>query len=195
MSELVEELNSLDFGVYIGGPLQAAVQAQQASSMAAVDFIREVGFEKVGESGPEKIRYVDFDYQKSVPNSEFDPEEDEDETNPRYITSDVSIKVPFITMLQVPSLRIDTLDINFNARLTSTQTSNLNTKFAASASLGINYKIVNFKASASYQRTSSRGEKVEKSYSLNVKVHAVQDELPAGLDRVLTLLEDSIVSA
>ena len=68
-------------------------------------------------------------------------------------------------------------------------------KFAASASLGINYKIVNFKASASYQRTSSRGEKVEKSYSLNVKVHAVQDELPAGLDRVLTLLEDSIVSA
>lgn len=194
MSELVEELNSLDFGVYIGGPLQAAVQAQQASSMAAVDFLQEVGFEDNG-SGGQQIRYVDFDYEKTVPNPNFDPAQPIGPSNEQYIKSDVSIKVPFVTMLQVPSLRIDTLDIDFNARLTSTQTSNLNTKFAASASLGINYKIVNFKASASYQRTSSRGEKVEKSYSLNVKVHAVQDELPAGLDRVLTLLEDSIVSA
>lgn len=194
MSELVEELNSLDFGVYIGGPLQAAVQAQQASSMAAVDFLQEVGFENNG-SGGQQIRYVDFDYEKTVPNPNFDPAQPIGPSNEQYIKSDVSIKVPFVTMLQVPSLRIDTLDIDFNARLTSTQTSNLNTKFAASASLGINYKIVNFKASASYQRTSSRGEKVEKSYSLNVKVHAVQDELPAGLDRVLTLLEDSIVSA
>lgn len=194
MSELVEELNSLDFGVYIGGPLQAAVQAQQASSMAAVDFLQEVGFEDNG-SGGQQIRYVDFDYEKTVPNPNFDPAQPIGPSNEQYIKSDVSIKVPFVTMLQVPSLRIDTLDIDFNARLTSTQTSNLNTKFSASASLGINYKIVNFKASASYQRTSSRGEKVEKSYSLNVKVHAVQDELPAGLDRVLTLLEDSIVSA
>lgn len=191
MSELVEELNSLDFGVYIGGPLQAAVQAQQASSMAAVDFLQEVAFEENGT----KIRYVDFDYEKKIPNPDYDAAEPEGPDNQQYLSSDVSIKVPFITMLQVPSLRIDTLDIDFNARLTSTQTSSLNTKFSASASLGINYKIVNFKASASYQRTSSRGEKVEKSYSLNVKVHAVQDELPAGLDRVLTLLEDSIVSA
>lgn len=194
MSELVEELNSLDFGVYIGGPLQAAVQAQQASSMAAVNFLQEVGFEDNGNGG-QQIRYVDFDYEKTVPNPNFNPAQPIGPSNEQYIKSDVSIKVPFVTMLQVPSLRIDSLDIDFNARLTSTQTSNLNTKFAASASLGINYKIVNFKASASYQRTSSRGEKVEKSYSLNVKVHAVQDELPAGLDRVLTLLEDSIVSA
>lgn len=194
MSELVEELNSLDFGVYISGPLQAAVQAQQASSMAAVDFLQEVGFEDNG-SGGQQIRYVDFDYEKTVPNPDFDPAQPAGPSNEQYIKSDVSIKVPFVTMLQVPSLRIDTLDINFNARLTSTQTSSLNTKFSASASLGINYKIVNFKASASYQRSSSRGEKVEKSYSLNVKVHAVQDEMPAGLDRILTLLEDSIVSA
>jgi hypothetical protein len=195
MSELVEELNSLDFGVYIGGPLQAAVQAQQASSMAAVEFIREVGFETDSNGEPTEIRYVDFDYEKSLPNPEFDPNEPVGPSNQKYITSEVSLKVPFLTMLMVPSLRIDSLDIEFNARLTSTATSNVSSKFAASASLGINYKIVNFKASASYQRTSSRGEKVEKSYSLNVKVHAVQDELPAGLDRVLTLLEDSIVSA
>lgn len=194
MSNLVAELNSLDFGVYIGGPLQAAVQAQQASSMAAVEFIQEVGFEDNG-SGGTQIRYVNFDYEKSTPNPDFDPDIAVGPANEKYIKSDVSLKVPFITMLTTPNLRIDTLDIDFNARLTSTETANVSSKFAASAELGINYKVVNFKASASYQRTSSKGEKVEKSYSLNVKVHAVQDELPAGLDRVLTLLEDSIVSA
>lgn len=193
MAQLVEELNSLDFGVYIGGPLQAAIQAQQASSMAAVDFLQEVGFE--GNIGNQEIRYVNFDYAKQIPNPQFDPESTEGTGNERYITSNVSVKVPYITMLQVPSLRIDTLDIEFNARLTSTQTKSLNSKFSASAELGIDYKVVNFKASASYQRSSSRGEKVEKSYSLNVKVHAVQDEMPAGLDRILNLLEDSIVSA
>lgn len=193
MAQLVEELNSLDFGVYIGGPLQAAIQAQQASSMAAVDFLQEVGFEE--NNGNQEIRYVNFDYAKQIPNPQFDPESTEGTGNERYITSNVSVKVPYITMLQVPSLRIDTLDIEFNARLTSTQTKSLNSKFSASAELGIDYKVVNFKASASYQRSSSRGEKVEKSYSLNVKVHAVQDEMPAGLDRILNLLEDSIVSA
>ncbi|XGA81407.1 DUF2589 domain-containing protein [Halomonas sp. CH40] len=139
------------------------------------------------------IRYVNFNYEKQIPNPDFTLGESPE--NERYTTSTVSVKVPFITMLQVPSLRIDTLDIEFNARLTSTQTKSLNSKFSASAELGIDYKVVNFKASASYQRSSSRGEKVEKSYSLNVKVHAVQDEMPAGLDRILNLLEDSIVSA
>ncbi len=199
MPELVAELNSLDFGVYIGGPLQAAVQAQQAASMATVEFIQEVGFETPdpvgGVPGVKKIRYVDFDYEKQVPNPDFDPADPVGPANERYITSDVSIKVPFITMVPPPNLRIDTLDIDFNARLTSTETSNVSSTLKVDASLGINYKVVNFKASVSYQRSSSRGEKVEKSYSINVKVHAVSDELPAGLDRVLTLLEDSIVSA
>ncbi|MBP6751217.1 MAG: DUF2589 domain-containing protein, partial [Xanthomonadaceae bacterium] len=70
MPNLVQELNSLDFSVYIGGPLQAAVQALNAASMAQVSFIKEVGFETVG--GEEKLRYVDFEYKKSVPNPDFD---------------------------------------------------------------------------------------------------------------------------
>ena len=45
MSNLVQELNSLDFSVYIGGPLQAAVDAQHAASMSQVNFIQQVGFE------------------------------------------------------------------------------------------------------------------------------------------------------
>jgi hypothetical protein len=35
---------------------------------------------------------------------------------------------------------------------------------------------------------------VKKDYSLNIKVHAVQDEMPAGMSRILDILEESIVT-
>lgn len=202
MPNLVQELNSLDFSVYIGGPMQAAVQAQHAASMSQVSFIQAVGFED--SNGGKALRYVDFEFTKSTPNPHFgksaqqltdeglDPGTD---VASKFITSDVSIKVPFLTMLTIPALRIEELTIDFNAKLTSTETSNVSSEFAASAELGINYKIVNFKASASYKRSSTRGVSVEKTYNLGVKVTALNDEIPAGLDRILTMLEDSIVSA
>jgi len=202
MPNLVQELNSLDFSVYIGGPLQAAVQAQHAASMSQVSFIRAVGFEE--DNGGKKLRYVDFEFSKSVPNPHVGKtaQQLQDEglpantnTTDAFLSSDVSIKVPFLTMLTIPALRIEELTIDFNAKLTSTETSNVSSEFAASAELGINYKIVNFKASASYKRSSNRGVSVEKTYNLGVKVTAQNDELPAGLDRILTMLEDSIVSA
>ncbi len=195
MTNLVQELNSLDFSVYIGGPMQAAVQAQHAASMSQVSFIKEVGFEKDAGGNITDLRYVDFKYKKKVPNPAFDSSQPAGIGNEPFKDAEVNISVPFLVMLTIPALRIETLTIDFNAKLNSTETSNVSSEFAASAELGINYKIVNFKASASYKRTSTSGTSVEKTYNLGVRVHAVNDEIPAGLDRILTMLEDSIVSA
>jgi hypothetical protein len=213
MPNLVQELNSLDFSVYIGGPLQAAVQAQHAASMSQVSFIKAVGFEEDPNSTStpkgQKLRYVDFAFTKSIANEHYGKDKQKlldegftdaqateivkDKDN-KFISNDVTIKVPFLTMLTIPALRIEELTIDFNAKLTSTETANVSSEFAASSELGINYKIVNFKASASYKRTSTRGTSVEKTYNLGVKVTASNDEIPAGLDRILTMLEDSIAS-
>ncbi|PPK94817.1 uncharacterized protein DUF2589 [Nonlabens xylanidelens] len=212
MPNLVAELNSLDFNNYIGGPLQAAVQAQHAAAMSQVQFIQEVGFVK-DDTDPTKsdLRYVDFAYKKSIPNPDYKKTLQElkdegrvpaaDTTIPStidvatdFLNSEIKIKVPFLTMLSIPALRIEEMTIDFNAKLTSTETSNVSSEFAASAELGINYKVVNFKASASYKRSTSRGTNVEKTYNLGVHVKVVNDELPAGLDRILTMLEDSIAS-
>lgn len=202
MANLVQELNSLDFSVYIGGPLQAAVQAQHAASMSQVSFIQSVGFEE--SANGKALRYVDFDFTKSTPNPHVGKtaEQLQEEGLPAgtntadsFLSSEVSIKVPFLTMLTIPALRIEEITIDFNAKLTSTETANVSSEFAASAELGINYKVVNFKASASYKRSTNRGVSVEKTYNLGVKVTALNDEIPAGLDRILTMLEDSIVSA
>lgn len=177
MADLVKELNSLDFSNYIGGPLQAAIEAQKEASLTTVNFIQEVGLDP---NDGNKVRYVDFVYDK------------QDTANGG---STVTLSVPFITMITIPNLRIDELTIDFNARLTSVETSSLNTKLNLGASLSINYAFVKFKASASYQRTSNSSQKVEKSYNLAVHVRAVQDEMPAGLERVLDILENSIKEA
>ena len=215
MPNLVAELNSLDFSVYIGGPLQAAVQAQHAASMSQVSFIQAVGFEDDPTSTTtpkaQKLRYVDFAYAKSVANQDFGKtlaqlqQEGKVPTTAtsipttidvvsKFIENNVTIKVPFLTMLTIPALRIEEITIDFNAKLTSTETSNVSSEFAISAELGINYKVVNFKATASYKRTSTRGTSVEKTYNMGVHVTAINDEIPAGLDRILTMLEDSIAS-
>jgi Protein of unknown function (DUF2589) len=205
MPNLVQELNSLDFSVYIGGPLQAAVQAQHAASMSQVDFIKQVGFETTGTAPNQvtKLRYVDFNYKKSVPNPHFGKTAAQlaaeglpanTNTTAQFIDADVNIRVPFLTMLTIPALRIEEVNIDFNAKLTSTETSNVASEFAGSAELSLKVWKVNFKASASYKRTSSSGTSTERTYNLGVRVRAVNDEIPAGLDRILTMLEDSIAA-
>jgi hypothetical protein len=190
MSNLVQELNSLDFSVYIGGPLQAAVAAQHSASMSQVNFIQEVGFETVGSET--KLRYVDFKYKKKVPNPAFDATQPISPTNPLYREVEVDIQVPFLAMLTIPALRIDEVNIDFNAKLTSAETRNVSSEFAGSAELSLKVWKVNFKASASYKRTSSSTSTTERTYNLGVRVRAVNDELPAGLERILTILEESI---
>ncbi|MBQ2574182.1 MAG: hypothetical protein II575_08175, partial [Bacteroidales bacterium] len=56
------------------------------------------------------------------------------------------------------------------------------------------FKKVGFKASASYRRTSVSGSKIERSYEMNVHVKVVNDEIPAGLDRILRILESEITN-
>lgn len=194
MPNLVQELNSLDFSVYIGGPLQAAVKAQHDASISQVNFIKEVGFvPAVAASGttpasPAQLRYVDFNYQKSIPNPDYPATSG---SLPLKETT-VNLKVPFLTMLTIPAIRIDEVTIDFNAKLNSVETQNISSEFQGSASLSAKFWKIKLNASASYKKTTSSTSTTEKTYTLGVHVRAVNDELPAGLSRVLDMLEDSI---
>ncbi|AZA81565.1 hypothetical protein C1637_03055 [Chryseobacterium lactis] len=184
MANLVQELNSLDFSVYIGGPMQAAIKAQHEASMSQVNFIKEVGFEGTGPAT--KLRYVDFVYKKTVPNPV--------QGNETPVQSQVTLSVPLLSMLTIPALRIDEMTIDFNAKLNSVETQNISTEFQGSASLSAKFWKVKFNASASYKKTNSSTSTTEKTYTLGVHVKAVNDELPAGLARIMDMLEDAIVA-
>jgi len=179
-ADFAAELGSIDFEKLIGGPMQAAVAAQNSASLSTVAFIKEVGFE--GNAPDQKIRMVDFSYKKTVPDtSEGAAEGATKEEN-------VVINVPFIAILNVPSLRIETLDIDLNVKLNSVYTTNTSSTFKMAASASGGFWGVKLKVSSSYRRTSSTGVKVEKEYSMNVKVKATNDEMPAGLEKVLGMM-------
>lgn len=191
-TNLVQELNSLDFSVYIGGPLQAAVKAQHDASISQVNFIKEVGFTPGTNGQPDVLKYVDFNYKKSIPNPDYDSTATSGATSNPFIDAEVNLKVPFLSMLTVPALRIDEITIDFNAKLNSVETQNVSSEFSGSASLSAKFWKVKFNASASYKKTSSSTSTTERTYTLGVHVKAVNDELPAGLARVMDMLEDSI---
>jgi hypothetical protein len=48
------------------------------------------------------------------------------------------------------------------------------------------------KVTTTYQRQSKEGATVTRDYSMGVKVKAVQEEMPGGLDRLLSVLESLI---
>lgn len=200
MSDLVSELNQLDFSNYIGGPLQAAVEAQHAASMSLVEFIQEVGFEETTDDDgntQKDLRYVDFTFNKESPNPNLGDEDAADgvDTTSPTITQAVTVKVPFLTMLVMPALRVDEINIDFNAKLTSSESRSASSEFEANAELKLRFPRVRFKASASYKRSTQRNTTIEKTYNMGVKVRAVNDELPEGLNRILNLLEDNIKAA
>ena len=179
-TNFTSELNNIDFRKMIGGPLQAAVDAQVASALATVDFINKVGFKPVDPDNPDAGRELvmaDFTHQRK------DVDKDGNE-----VTSNVNLRVPLLAMLPIPSLRIEQVLIDFNVKLNSVESSSTSDQLGVSADVSGGWGPVKFKVSASYQRKTATNVEVKKEYSLNVNVKAVQDEMPAGLEKVLNML-------
>ncbi len=176
-TDLVSELNNIDFARMIGGPLQACVNAQVASSVASVEFIKSIGFTQPTDGTLPQLVMVDFTHER----------QDVNEAG-AAVPITRHIKVPLIALVQIPSLRIESVDINFNVKLNSVETATSSTTIGVTAAAQGGWGPVKFKVSGSYQRSSATGVRVEKEYLLNVKVRAVQDELPAGMEKVFALL-------
>ncbi|MFD2826528.1 DUF2589 domain-containing protein [Leeuwenhoekiella polynyae] len=175
-ADFAAELGSIDFENLIGGPLNACVTAQANASMSTVSFIKEVGFDEDGN-----LRMVDFSYNRQV----------DDPDNPGTpITEAVALQVPFVSVLNIPSLRIETCEVDFNVKLNSVYTKDVKSEFGLDAQVSGGWGPVKFKVSASYKRSSSTGVKVEKEYTMGVKVVATNDQMPGGLEKVLGILSE-----
>jgi hypothetical protein len=174
---LTTELNNIDFKKMIGGPLQAAVDAQVASSLATIDFINKVGFTEAANGGKRELVMVDFTHTRKDVNADG-----------IEVSKDIAVRVPLLAMLPIPSLRIEHVIIDFNVKLNSVESASTSDALGVNAEVSGGWGPVNFKVSASYQRKTATNVEVKKEYSLNVNVKAVQDEIPAGLEKILGLL-------
>lgn len=187
-----EELASLDFENLIGGPLIAVVHAQAQAAMATVNFVKQVGF-KPSQSDTDPTQQsagepatVTFQYKKMVPKADGSGEEEKT----------ANLTVPFLAMLPIPYLRVQEANVDFLAKINSVQFRQIDTNFKVTGELqakaGWLWGSARLKVSTTYQRQTKEGSTVTRDYSMGVKVKAVQEEMPGGLDRLLTILESLI---
>jgi len=169
------ELQALPFGSLIGGPLDAAIEAQAKAAMSSVKFIRAIGFDEQGV-----VQNVTFTAKKGK--------------------ADTEITVPLLTIVPIPFIRIDEMSIDFKANVTSCTQSedkksqSLSSTAKVSGSARYLFFSANLEASISSKKDSesTKNSRYSVETTIDIHVHAVQDELPAGLSKMLNILSDTI---
>ena len=174
MSFVKRSLTNLPLDELIGAPLTACAKAQQLLAQTTVDFIRDVGL-KENDSGNAELKMVSFTYSTN-----------ETDSNGDIQTANVTISVPLLTIVNVPSLSIQTCDINFEMNVSQTRTTNASASVAADYNAWYSPVSVSFKGSVSSSSTKSASAK----YIVNV--HAADNGPADGLTKVLGMLDSAI---
>jgi hypothetical protein len=175
MPDLQKSLASVPFGALIGGPMNAAIQAQANAAISTVEFIKTVGFDK-----DNKVTNITFKYGEGG--------------------SEQTLEVPLLTIVPIPFIRIDDMNINFKASMSqSNETEDVkSSSFASEAKISGSasywFVKVNMSGSVSSKKdsTSTQNSKYAVEYTIDVNVHAVQDDMPAGMSKILNILAESI---
>lgn len=114
------------------------------------------------------------------------------------VYQDMKISVPLLTMLPIPFIKVDIITIDFNAKITSMESQSQSSDLAIGVSLEAKQRwpggSAKLNASVAYKKTTSSGSNVERTYSMAIHVQASQDEMPAGMEKLLGILEGAMIS-
>ena len=108
----------------------------------------------------------------------------------------MQLEVPMLSMVPIPYLRIEDVTIDFNAKINSVEYQKLDESLRVDAALEAtgswSWGSAKLNVAVAYQRNTQQGHSVDRTYSMGVHIRAVQDEMPGGLERILSILENSI---
>jgi hypothetical protein len=187
--DATRQLGALPFGSIIGGPLVAAIEAQAKAARSSVDFIQSVAYKPLpdGTTDPAAVRElqtVEFVYESGDKN--------------------VKLSVPLLSIVPIPYIRIDDMTIQFKANISAESASQDTTTTATNTNVNANVtgrygwgpaKVeASFNASYSAKKdsTSAANSKYSVEYTMDIYIHAVQDDMPGGMVEVLKILKESI---
>ena len=111
---------------------------------------------------------------------------------------DMKIEVPLLTILPIPFIRVEEATIDFNAKINSIETQSESSDLAIGGNLEVKQRwpggSAKLNVSCSYKKTTASGSNVERTYSMHIFVKASQDEMPAGMEKLLGILEGAMRS-
>lgn len=188
MSDLIDmssQFKGLPMADLIGSPLSAACDAQLKLATATANFIKTIGFlpptdPSKSDVGP--TRTASFAYSRNTPTGK----------------EDVTLEVPLLAIVKVPSLSVTRVDISFDMEVKSSsvqkESEDKSGRFSADASVGwgcFSLK-VHMEGSVATHKENTRTS--DNSAKYHVEVHAEDSGMPEGLARVLDIMHESITS-
>lgn len=168
----------------IGGPLQAACDAQTLLATASANFIKDIGLQEKADKSF-AARTVDFGFTrpKQMPDGSVTQEQ-------------VDLQVPLLAIINTPSLSVKEAEVNFTMSVSSSTSSENSSDSSATldATAKMNYGIFSMKVHVhgSVSSHSSNTRKSDNSAKYDVRVLARDDGPPEGLMKVLDMLNDAI---
>ena len=157
---MISYMKALPFDHIIGAPLMACIKAQQTSAQATWDAIREMGFAKSetahsGSRKEEEVAMVSFLFQQGG------------------LTR--KITVPLLTLIPIPYMQIDSVDLKFRADMSATSEGQLTAKY-----------------SNTMDSQAARNSKYNVTNEIDINIHATTSGMPAGLAKILEIFSSSI---
>ena len=180
MSFIGQEM-ALPMEQIIGGPLQAIIKAQSMAASTTANFIKTVGLNTTDGGKTYVARTVDFSFNRKKPQADGS-----------VINETVDLSVPLLTIVPVPYIRVQQAVIDFQCTVSSSTIDTSKTSFGLDVSASGGFFGVDFSVSASYSTESTRKSEVTRTATLKVQVTAVQDQIPAGLAKVLDILQTAV---
>lgn len=184
------QFKGLPMRALIGGPLQAACDAQTLLANASANFIKDIGLEEKkdaqGNATGFEARTVDFSFTRPTQ----DPQTGE------VKSEKVDLQVPLLAIINTPSLSVKEAEVSFTMSVSSSTSSENTSDTSATmdATAKLNYGI--FSASVSVHGSvashSSNTRKSDNSAKYDVRVVARDDGPPEGLMKVLDMLNGAI---
>jgi hypothetical protein len=175
----------------IGGPLQAACDAQNMLAAATSNFIQDVGLQKTGDGANAVMtaRTVDFSFDRPAAASA-------NAANASGGTEKVDLKVPLLAIINTPALSVKEVDVNFTMSVNSSTSSETDSDTEAGYEGSASVHIGPFSAKVSVHGSVSSHSKdtrsSDNSAKYDVKVVARDDGPPEGLMKVLDMLNTAI---
>lgn len=187
-----DQFKGLPMGELIGGPLNAACEAQVKLAQATADFIKVIGFlpppsaDADGYSGG--TRTALFKFKRPVDNTAAKPGEANS-----ILEEEVELCVPLLAIVKVPNLSITTVDVSFDMEVKSSFSSKESTDASASleASMSFGWSVFSgsVKISGSVATHKENTRTSDNSAKYHVLVHAEDKGMPEGLARILDILQ------
>ena len=142
-----------------------------------IEFLDKIALDRNGN-----IRMIPFG---------FESENVDHEGNPTGKSSKVSVNLPFLSLVQAPSLAIENIEVAFDLRIhtSSNQKEIQNIKDSKGRTIEIEKENVEIETSLSSQSSGSRQSDTSAKYSF--KITAKKQEQPEALNRIIDIITEA----